>query len=197
MKYFAMINGQRVGPLELWELPHAGVGPDTYIWYKGLSDWQKAGDDAEICRMMRRRLAGVPYWPEPEQPLQPENPSDEAAANYPFMSRPYLPPDIDPLPPPGAFNPDTSRPPTPMILMALLTTLFCFPPTGIAAIYFAWRSRQTWNEAIQTHNSGVKQDTRGEELRQQAHEYARMAKMWTGITFFLGLIFMAFLMMIK
>ncbi len=196
MKYFAMIDGRRVGPLELWELPQAGVGPDTYVWYKGLDDWQKAGDDAEICRMMRRRLAGVPYWPEPETPPKPETAPDDIAENYPFSSRPYLPPDIDPLPPPGSFNPDTSRPPAPMILMALLTTFFCFPPTGFAAIYFAWRSRQTWNEAMQTH-SGVKQDTQGEELRRQAHEYARLAKMWTGITFFLGLIFMAFLMMLR
>ncbi len=42
MRYFAMIDGERRGPFGLDELADAGVRPDTYVWCKGMSDWEKA-----------------------------------------------------------------------------------------------------------------------------------------------------------
>lgn len=192
-----MVDGRRLGPLELYELPEAGVGPDTYIWHKGLDDWERAGDDGDICRMMRRRLAGMPYGHPREQAAAKAAESSESAEgvdnreNYPLRMQRHLPPDVDPLPPPGTFNPDTSRRPTPMVLMALLSTLLCFPPTGLVALWFAWKSRHSWDDAWRAEQ-GFKKEADAESLRSQAHEYARMAKMWAGITLSLGLIFWAF-----
>ena len=59
MKIFAMIDGHQVGPMELDDIVSAGVRPDTYVWCKGMADWQKAADVPDICRYFRLRLAGV------------------------------------------------------------------------------------------------------------------------------------------
>ena len=56
MRYFAMIEGERRGPYELAELADAGVRPDTYVWCKGMDDWQMAEDVADICRFYRQRI---------------------------------------------------------------------------------------------------------------------------------------------
>lgn len=58
MKYFAMIGGRQIGPLELTDLVKEGVRPDTYVWCKGMDDWAPAEDVADICRFFRQRLAG-------------------------------------------------------------------------------------------------------------------------------------------
>ncbi|MDE6510569.1 MAG: DUF4339 domain-containing protein [Muribaculaceae bacterium] len=59
MKYFAMIGGRRIGPMELDEMPKEGVRPETYVWCKGMDDWMKADDVPDICRYFRQRLSGA------------------------------------------------------------------------------------------------------------------------------------------
>ena len=59
MKYFAMIGGHRIGPMELDEMPKQGVRPDTYVWCKGMDDWMKADEVPDICRYFRQRLSGT------------------------------------------------------------------------------------------------------------------------------------------
>ena len=56
MKYFAIIEGEKQGPFELEQLAEAGVRPSTYVWCKGMADWEKAENVADICRMYRGRL---------------------------------------------------------------------------------------------------------------------------------------------
>lgn len=64
MKIFAMIDGRQVGPMDLDDIVEAGVRPDTYVWSKGMADWQKAAEVPDICRYFRLRLAGVlPSFP--------------------------------------------------------------------------------------------------------------------------------------
>lgn len=203
MKYFAMIDGQRVGPLSLEQLPEAGVFPDTYVWCKGMPDWQKAEDVADICRLMRRRLAGrcddngYPPRPGHDSSVKDTDLPEDASNNRNNFFASRFPGGMDGLPSPGEFKPNLDNPPSPMILPAILSALFCFPLTGFVAIYFAWRSRQLWKDA--TSNSGPTSDMKDaspdhtDKMRHEAHDFARMAKMWTGITFFLGLILYAFL----
>lgn len=59
MKIFAMIDGRQVGPMDLDDIVEAGVRPDTYVWSKGMADWQKAAEVPDLCRYFRLRLAGV------------------------------------------------------------------------------------------------------------------------------------------
>ncbi len=72
--YFAMIDGERRGPFTLDALHEAGVTPDTYVWSKGMSDWEQAADVADICRYYRQRIFDKLH-PVPivaEQPAVPE-----------------------------------------------------------------------------------------------------------------------------
>lgn len=73
---------------------------------------------------------------------------------------------------------NTDLPPTPMVIWAVLATILFFPPTGIAAIYFAVKSKKEWAAGN----------------NKEAHDLCSNAKMWTGITFFLGLIAYAAIM---
>lgn len=58
MKYFAMIDGRQVGPFELDDVVREGIRPDTYVWCKGMADWEQAQDVPDICRYFRQRLSG-------------------------------------------------------------------------------------------------------------------------------------------
>ena len=59
MKYFAMIGGRQYGPMELDEMVGQGVRPDTYVWCKGMTDWEQASEVPDICRYFRQRLSGT------------------------------------------------------------------------------------------------------------------------------------------
>ena len=177
MRYFAMIGGERRGPFELNQLVEAGVHPSTYVWCKGMADWEKAEDVADICRYFRQRIfdrmhpsapAPAPRREESQQPMQ-------MLSAFP--------------------EPDLSRAPAPTLFMAVMATLLCFPITGIVAVYYSYKSRKSWEEAMRSEadkERNLYTDSEREDLRRQAHENDRQAKMWIGITFFLGMIFYAF-----
>lgn len=55
--------------MDLDDMVKEGVRPDTYVWCKGMDDWQQASEVADICRYFRQRLAG-------DLPSQKQNGSD-------------------------------------------------------------------------------------------------------------------------
>ena len=180
-KYYAMIDGEQKGPFSLEELPAAGVRPSTYIWSKGMADWQKAEDNADVCRLFRNHLYDImhpgdkPVFNSQEEldkyKIKPDAPEDKHKSRFDaFLQQTGN----DPLPSIDEIEAqkDTSSPPVSMIGYAWLVTILCFFPTGIAALVFAYKSRKLWNK--------------GEN--KLAYEYNRRAKMWTGITFFIGVI---------
>lgn len=186
MKYFAMLNGEQKGPYTLEELPDAGVYPDTYVWCKEMKDWQKAEEVADICRYFRRRLIGVPGE-------MPESPQDEAErlrreqwqerseklAEIPVRYRRQVDESGTDFEPPTEQEPDYSHPPKYYLFESIIATLFCFLFTGVIAIYFSWRARRAWQNGA----------------KEESYDYAGSARMWVGITFFMGVIFMGFAMM--
>lgn len=181
MRYFAMIDGERVGPLELSQLAEAGVRPSTYVWCKDMADWEKAEDVADICRYFRGHIHDLMH---PSAP-QPEPPRDYAAERMEEMMeqvpprfRPYIKNPDDILGPPAGDTRDYSVPPRSMLFPAIVATLLCFPPTGFMAIFLSIKSSKAWK--------------RGD--RKDAHEVADAARMWTGITFFMGFIVYAFML---
>lgn len=199
MRYFAMIDGERRGPFSLDQLSDAGVRPDTYVWCKGMDDWQKAEEVADICRHYRRRIFDLMH------PSSPGTGSARDAEAAPAAD-PYA--DIPPryramarragIPPAGTAErrPDTSMPPSPTLFLAIFLTLFCFPLTGFVAIYYSYRARAAWTESLRSESKNDRKlysDSEREQLRADAHDFDRSAKMWTGITFFLGLILFAFM----
>lgn len=199
MKYFAYLDDREQGPFTPEELIDAGVRPSTYIWCKGMDDWTRAEEVAQVCRIFRQHLSGVTVTPPPPPPPageMPEQPSGE--------------PDLSDIPPvfrhavrksgtiPGPSledEPDTSMRPGVSLAMAILVTLLCFPPTGIVALVYTVKTRRKWEKAESAPDDSLKADTPcdKEELRRQAHDYARLAKMWTGITISLGMILYAYI----
>lgn len=200
MQYYAMIEGEQRGPYELGQLPEAGVRPGTYVWCKGMDSWEKAEDVADICRYYRQRIFDLTHPSRPQSP--PPTPQDQEASDDPFESVPLrfrgLVRRSGEVPGP-AQDPDwtdTSTPPVSTIILATFLTVFCFPITGVVAIYYSMMASKAWNEATRSQSKQQKalySEQEREELREQAHDYSRSAKMWIGITFFMGLILYAFL----
>lgn len=184
-KYFAQIGGEQHGPYNLEELADAGVGPDTYVWTKGMADWEQARNVADICRYFRQRLAGMTPNNITEQPTnsrettsKPEGDLGNVFSDLMNQAREQMEREIE-----ERRNPKEA-PAVPMLL-AVLTAVFCFPPTGIFAVYYCLKAQKIWE--------GAPAGEDGREKRVASHEMARRAKMLTGITFFLGFITMAFL----
>lgn len=183
-KYYAMIDGERKGPFSLEELPAAGVRPSTYIWCKGMSDWQKAEENADVCRLFRNHLYDIMHpgvEPAVSSTLQPTEDDrwkvkpDEPSGPLPSKFDKYLQETgNDPLPTIDEIesSKDKSNPPMSMVGYAWLVIFFCCVPTGIVALVFAYKSNKYWKQG----------------KNEESHEYNRKAKMWTGISFCLGLI---------
>jgi len=190
MKYYAMIDGEQRGPYELSQLAEAGVRPDTYVWTKGLDDWIKAEEDADICRMFRQRISSLmhpsmaPASSTPNSqatPITEQNTEEQQSAGW--INRIGF--GFPETPTPEEVNP--TIPPRPTLLAAVFVTVFFFPPTGIAAIYYSMKCQKLWNA------SRLTQGDESQALRHKAHSANRMARMLTGISFFLGFILWAFI----
>lgn len=203
MKYFAMIDGEQRGPYELDQLAEAGVRPSTYIWCKDMQDWEKAEDVADVCRMFRNRLYDLMH-----PTVAVENKVQDAGfeAGYrqeegsPSRFDRQLNGDLLPSLEEIDARTDINKKPANMVLPAVLATLFFFPPLGIFAIYFAIASKRCWRKAEELSERSEAKEIKNEgneitvdDWRKLAHEYSRAAKMWTGITFFIGLILYGFI----
>lgn len=187
-RYFAMIEGEQRGPYTLEELPGAGVGPQTYVWRKGMEDWEQAGDVADICRFYRQRIfslmhpSPIPAADETQRDENGEESGENRGLRFGIGSN-------LPLPSHEPENPD--MPPQTMLVGAILMTLFCFPPTGFVAIYYSIMSSKAWgkaNHSVSRQGAPLYTDEERAEYKRKAHDCSRLAKMWTGITFFLGII---------
>lgn len=184
VKYFVRIDGEQRGPYTLEELPAAGVTPDTYVWCKGMDDWELASKDADICRFYRQRLAGVRAVSPEETPVKNgESEYPESAPERPMNFRDVIR-EVNRVYEEQMESEDGapySRPPRIPLALAIVSTLLCFPPTGFVAIYQCAKANKMWKRAQQSPEPT-------EEMRRAAHDVARSATMWTGITLCLGII---------
>lgn len=189
-----MIDGSQRGPFTLEELHSAGVRPDTYVWCKGMDDWEKAEDVADICRFYRQRIfnlmhpSATPSSSPSESEKNDYDDDDDPYAEFPLQFRRYAR-DTNSDPRIREEEPDTTHSPTSLIPLSVTLLVLCCPLTGFIALYYAIMSRRAWNEAhrsSQDHNKQLYTDAERQALSRKAHEYARLARMWCGITFFLG-----------
>lgn len=178
MKYFAIIDNTQQGPFELDELRNAGILPTTYVWCKGMADWKQAREVADICRYFRIYLSDGPQMKSAQNNLlsTPQQ-SDEDIQQIPLRYRHIIQKS-------GAEfklqepEEDHTVPPTTWMAYSILLTIICFPPTGFVAIYFALQSSKLWKQGNKS----------------EAHQAAKKSRMWTLLTLFIGLIFIAFLL---
>ena len=202
MKYYAFIDGEQQGPFDLDQLKEIGLRPTIYVWCKGMDDWQQALEVPEVCRLFRQHIAGLMHpsqtqeiapavvAPAPEAPSQqtpsPEDPQEKALEDVPLKFRGDVRKSGTTPGPPIDTTPDINQPPQFSLTLAILSMLLCFIPTGIAAVIFAYKAQRSWQL------SAGEQGENQQQLRRNAHEYARQSKMWTGITVSLGLLFLGF-----
>ena len=177
-RYFAFIDGEQRGPFEPDQLSAAGVRPSTYVWCKGMADWQRADSVDEIRRVFTHHITH-----RHETPVTPE-PSD--AQPVEAVPAQELPPEPDRIrfgriPDQGEPQPNLDNPPQVSMTLAVLSLILCFPPTGILAVLFAYRAQKAWNDS-NIPGADV------EALRIKAHENERLAKMWLGLTLAFGII---------
>lgn len=185
--YFAMIDGEQKGPFTLDELHEEGVRPDTYVWAKGMDDWKKADDVADICRYYRQRIFDRMH----PSPKHPENENNVQSSREEFDEQKMRGLRGYPFPMPEEDPSRLQNPPMPTLGVAIAVLLLCFPPTGAIALYFSIMARKEWDKSVEISEGKVEGDA--DKFRRDAHNSARLAKMWIGITFFLGLIFYAFM----
>lgn len=183
IKYFVRLDDKSQGPFSLQEIVDMGVRPSDYVWRKGMPDWITAAEDAEICRAMRRHLAGLnvdgsdrslPAMTDKEiaQGPQQSDADQSWGARLGGFQEPQKQIDYD------------ERPQGVSIFMGVLLALCCFPITGFMAAWFAYKFNKNWAKSDLA-------DTSAEErrrLRVAAYENARMYRMMIGITFSLGLV---------
>ncbi|MDE7181365.1 MAG: DUF4339 domain-containing protein [Muribaculaceae bacterium] len=137
-KYFLIINGSQVGPLDYAELREAGLTIDTPVWREGLPDWVKASQLPELAGALS------------SQPAPPPHPMGQfaraAQPNGQFGRAPYEQP----------YNPDNGYNNLPIahtnwlpwaIVGTVLGVLFCFIGMifGIIGIVNANKANNAYN----------------------------------------------------
>lgn len=181
MKYYAIINKQKVGPMELPALVDAGLKPDDYVWCKGMDDWQQAKDVADICRYFRQRIfdkmhPGSAPAPEGQAAGAPDPAGDYTDEDFAHMKRKEANQVIGQKVMEARQrleqDPDIEEPPVTWYPFPLILSAIVFFPLGIPAVIHARRAIRFWQQGH----------------RAEAHQEARTAKMYGGIALALGLI---------
>lgn len=83
MKYYIVINGQQLGPMEPREATQYGLTPETLVWTEGMADWAPAGQIAEFAPFLTTQQPYAPGgYPHPNAPIglaAPQCPSTHLA----------------------------------------------------------------------------------------------------------------------
>lgn len=138
--YFYIDNsGQQQGPIAAEKLIQYGVTPSTMVWREGMADWAPASSIPELTEMFRQTPPPVNYTHNVQTP--PYQPAYQNSG----MQQPYMP------------KPESN------LVWAILSTLFCCLPTGIAAIVFASKVDSLWTQGYY----------------EEAVRYSRKARNWS------------------
>ncbi len=191
MKVYARIDNSQVGPLGLDELLEAGVRPSTYVWHKGMADWERAEDVPDVCRAMRRALAGLdPITGEPvDTTPAPGSENGRQQEGQEMQTAPGMI-GFRGLPEPEIKQDFSVKPQGVSIIGAVIATLICFPITGMIALWFAMKCKAHWK--MSEDPKATPQQI--EFYQRKAHDDARIYRMMIGITFCLGIIMLGFTM---
>lgn len=149
MKYYIVENNQPVGPFEVEELVAKGVTPNDLVWCEGMSQWSPASTVKEIMCAL--------------------NPTPEIPAGVPQYVQPPFDANNTPQP---MYNENVPPMPNTWLVPAILVTLGCCAPFGIAGVVFAARVETLWNNGKYA----------------EAESASRTAKKWTTIGFICGFI---------
>lgn len=167
--------------MELPELVEAGLMPETYVWCKGMDDWQQAREVADICRFFRNRIfdlmhptAADPATPAGDQTREFRLMED---ADYKGMKRREFYNAVGEQVAHTAKDPDQEKleqgiPPAPLPGWLALLAILLFFPLGIPALLQSRKGQKLWAAGLEA----------------QSHETARSARMCAGMAVCLGVV---------
>lgn len=171
MEYWIAINREKEGPLTEEQIAMRNLPADTLCWREGLDSWIPVSEVPELAHLFAEKPeeadAEVTTPPAPSQPV--------------IVQAPPIPQQPQPVPqPPMQIKLQAvpvTCPPT-YLVWAILSTLCCCLPCGIAAIIYA---------------SNVKTKFNGGDI-EGAMKYSERAALWVILSFVLGLISLPFQM---
>lgn len=155
-----------------------------------MADWERAEDVPEVCRAMRRTLAGfdpvtgeliATRQADPEEKNREEILKDEMQARAEGLRGLRGIPESN-------IEKNYDLKPSVSVVLAILATVFCFPFTGLVAVWYAMKSRAHWKMS-EDRNARPREAA---DLRRKAHDDARLYRMMLGITLCLGLIMIGY-----
>ena len=120
-EYFYLNGDVKVGPLSLDALKSAPISRTTFVWNNSLPNWVEAGSLPELAEVF---VSAVP--PPPVVSYSPNSANNYTTGN-------------------SYNNPD--RPPMPenYLVWAILSTILCCWPIGIASIIYAAKVGSAYN----------------------------------------------------
>ncbi len=113
--YFYIIGGEQRGPVSVDELKTMGISSTTQVWCEGMTEWQPAGQVAEITAVIQFGCTPPPV--NPTVPPVPNSGNFAGAASQHTEPKP--------------MKPDT------YLVWSILVTVLCCLPFGIPAIVYA------------------------------------------------------------
>lgn len=158
-KYWIRENGQQSGPFSLEELQlRTFAKGDTFVWHKGLEGWMHIENVPELAHLIAPEPAAEPEQKVVESEAEvSETPKDmeeaeetEVRESTPplFHSMPTPPPYMEQLqataPPMHEQAPRPECPPTNLVA-AIVCTLLCCTPFGVAGIVCAVLTQNHYN----------------------------------------------------
>ena len=132
MKYWIMLNGVQLGPLEVSEIKALPINANTPVWCETMTDWAPAATVPELAAIINNGTSSQPQYQQPyhEQQYQQQPNQGYQPYNQPQMQ--YNQPQYAP----GSYRQSDPMPPMPNTYMALsiIVTILCCIVGGIIAI---------------------------------------------------------------
>ena len=152
--YYVDGNNQQQGPIDAAQLPAFGVTTKTLVWCEGMANWQAAGEIPELASFFAAKQPEIPAQPQmqPGTPAQPQmQPGTPAQPQMQPQAQPQVQPQTmninnfqqtqQPMntQPPFQQPNNQQMPPQPdnYLIWAILVTILCCLPLGIASIIYA------------------------------------------------------------
>ena len=138
--YYVDGNNQQQGPIDAAQLPSFGVTAKTLVWCEGMANWQVAGEIPELASLFAAKQPEIPAQPQmqPGTPAQPQmqpqvQPQTMNINNFQQTQQPMN------TQPPFQQPNNQQMPPQPenYLVWAILVTILCCLPFGIASIIYS------------------------------------------------------------
>lgn len=143
MKYWIMLNGVQLGPLEISEIKSLPVNANTPVWCESMTDWAPAATVPELAEIINNGTRSQPQYQQSYQGQQYQQQPNHGYQPYNQPQMQYNQPQYAP----GSYRQSDPMPPMPNTYMALsiIVTILCCIVGGIIAIVYSSKVSSCYN----------------------------------------------------